>query len=247
MQTKGKTIIFLDFDGVLCDSVKEAYILSRYAFSGMDIYTPIEHDKYSRFLKYRYLVSNSWQYYFVMQILEEILFFDNFDVESKFNALIQNDKDNSSSCFNKKFLAKRKELMETNFDFWNSLETETTFLIRLKSILKNTVNCDFAILSTKNKEAIISKFNFWNIKFNPNFIFEKQNLENTTKGEFINTFMNSHAEYNNAILIDDNEDNIKSCANIKKLRAYLTSWGYIKNSQNTKNEDEILNIIKEEL
>lgn len=242
-----KTIIFLDFDGVLCDSVKEAYILARYAYSKIDVHKPIESDKYDFFMRYRYLISNSWQYYYLMRIIEENLFSAPLDVEERFEMFIQNGKDENSDIFNKDFLVKRKELMENEFKFWNELETPTLFLERLKKILNNTNNCTFAILSTKNKEAIIKKFKAWNIEFDSNFIFEKKDLENLTKGEFIDAFMDSHSEFSNSILIDDNEENIYSCANIEKVQAYLTSWGYIKNSQNTKNEDEILKIIKEEL
>ena len=46
--------IFLDFDGVLFDSVKEAYLLSRCAYDGILPQEPINELEYSRFHKYRY-------------------------------------------------------------------------------------------------------------------------------------------------------------------------------------------------
>lgn len=240
-----KTIIFLDFDGVLCDSVKEAYILSRYAYYGFDVHKTVEPDRYEKFAHNRYLVSNSFQYYYLMQILEEHFEFN--DIACRFNMLNKNGKTPQADNFNKKFLAKRKELLENDFDFWNGLETPTLFLNQLKGILKNSENCTFAILSTKNKEAIIRKFNFWGIEFNPELIFEKKDLENKTKGEFIADFMQNHSEYADFILIDDNEENINSCANIENLKAYLTNWGYVKNPQNGKSEEEIVKIIKEKV
>jgi hypothetical protein len=233
-----KTIIFLDFDGVLCDSVKEAYILSRYAYYGFDVHKPIENDRYEKFANYRYLIQNSWQYYYLMQILEKHLEFD---------MLIANGKTMQADQFNKKFLAKRKELMEKEFDFWNGLETPTLFLTKLKNIIKNSKNCEIAILSTKNKEAIIKKFNFWKFDFNNELIFDKKDLENQSKGDFIENYLIFHKEYQDAILIDDNEGNINSCANIENLQAHLTSWGYVKNPPKAKTEEEILEIIKEKL
>lgn len=242
-----KTIIFLDFDGVLCDSEKEAYILSRYAYYGFDVHKPIESDRYEKFAKHRYLISNSWQYYYLMQILEEHFEFDTENIEIRFNILVSNGRIELTELFNTKFLAKRKELMENEFDFWNCLETPTLFLTMLKNIIKNSENCEFAILSTKNKEAIIKKFKFWEFDFNNEFIFDKKDLENLSKGDFIENYLNSHNKYQDAILIDDNKGNINSCANIENLQAHLTSWGYVKNPLNAKTEEEILEIIKEKL
>ncbi len=38
-----KTLIFLDFDGVLCDSVKEAYLLTRFAYDVQPNMIPSKH------------------------------------------------------------------------------------------------------------------------------------------------------------------------------------------------------------
>ena len=241
-----KTIIFLDFDGVLCDSVKEAYILTRFAYFGIDVYKPIEPDIYKKFLSNRYLISNSPQYYYLTKINNENKEFNPDDIKIKFDELISKEKNKEAEEFNKKFLSKRKELIENDFEFWDSLETPTLFFNKFKKII-NSKNPCIAILSTKNKEAIIKKFSSWKLDFNKNFIFDKKDLKNVTKGEFINNYLNIHKEYSKAILIDDNEDNIKSCANIKDIKAYLTSWGYVKNLNNAKNEEEILKIIEEQI
>ncbi len=236
-----KTIIFLDFDGVLCDSVKEAYILTRYAYSDIDVNQPIESDKYEKFKASRHLISNSPQYYYLFKAIEE----NSSNVETRFSTFLSKINVEEAKQFNERFLSKRKELIENNFEFWNSLETPTSFLTKLKNIIINLPNCTFSVLSTKNKEAIIKKFNFWGLDFNQNFIFDKKDLENITKGEFIKNYLNSNKAYKNAILIDDCESNIQSCANIENVKAYFTNWGYIKNTKNAKSEEEILKIIKE--
>ena len=41
--------LFLDFDGVLYDTLKEAYILCRYVCNNIDLFAPIEQDIYSKF------------------------------------------------------------------------------------------------------------------------------------------------------------------------------------------------------
>ena len=65
-----KTLIFLDFDGVLCDSVKEAYLLTRFAYKNIDVKQPINNQDYQMFQNYRFLVANSWQYCILADVLE---------------------------------------------------------------------------------------------------------------------------------------------------------------------------------
>lgn len=240
-----KTLIFLDFDGVLCDSVKEAYILTRFAYKNIDVKQPIDTEDYQIFRKYRFLVSNSWQYYILADVLENFSYQDADFIESRYRYIVSQGKTDECNEFNNKFLAKRKELMENDFKFWNSLETPTNFLQELKKILSQADNSSFAILSTKNKEAIIKKFKFWGIEFDANLIFDKKDLENLSKGEFIRQYLDSHSDIDEAILVDDNEDNINSCASVENLKACLTSWGYLKSPKDKMSEEEVLEIIKE--
>ena len=63
--------VFLDFDGVLFDTLREAFVLCRYAYSNINIFEPINEDIYKLFYKYKFLVFNSWQYYYIMKLLSE--------------------------------------------------------------------------------------------------------------------------------------------------------------------------------
>ena len=76
--------LFLDFDGVLYDTLKEAYILCRYVCNNIDLFAPIEQDIYSKFYKYKYLVFNSWQYLYLMKSITS----DN--IISSYNSFLQN-------------------------------------------------------------------------------------------------------------------------------------------------------------
>ena len=215
-------IIFLDYDGVLCNSVKEAYLLSRYAFYDISPFQEIDESQYQEFKKFRPSITNSWQYY-------------NFYSEKKesYNSITQS--------FNDKFLAMRKELMTNHRDFWLSLETKTPFLDRIKPLIEMKPN-NFRILSTKNREAILEKFSSWGLDLPSEYIYDKKDLVNISKGMFI-----KELRIKNAILIDDSEENIDSCKSVDNITAILTSWGYAKSSQNGKNEDEVLKIIQERL
>lgn len=230
-----KIIIFLDFDGVLCNSVKEAYLLARYAYYNTDVYHPINKTEFNTFKKYRYLITNSWQYYLLLSSIK-----NNTDIEDSFKKLNLIGQTQDTKSFNDIFLSKRKELMEKDFDFWNNLETPTSFLLKIKNHLNERM---YAILSTKNKTSIIAKLRSWNIKINDNLIFGKEILNNTTKGEFINTYLSNNA-ITKAILVDDSYENLKTC-NPLNTRVLLASWGYVSKERLGLTEEEILTILLE--
>ena len=228
-----KNAIFLDFDGVLSNSVKEAYLLSRYAFKNIDVYCDIEKELYQKFIDNRYVVQNSWQYYYLIKYCYE-------NNNSLLNSLKQNE---ITDKFNEKFLSKRKELMRDDLVFWNSLDEKTNFLEKIEDVIKME---NVFILSTKNKEAIALKFDFWNIEYNLSNIIGKSEILNYSKGDFIEEFV-QEKNINNAILIDDIEENITSCNDKKNISAYLTLWGYGKSSLKSYKEEEIEKIIREKI
>lgn len=231
--------IFLDFDGVLCDSVKEAYLLARYAYFDIDVYKPIEQKLFEKFKKFRYLITNSWQYCLLIQTLQNEN--NTNSIEFTYNQLIKNGKTSLCEEFNTKFLAKRKDLMENDFDFWNSLEAPTSFLMKIKDEFKTK---NYAILSTKNRIAIKAKLDFWNIEYNESLIFDKIDIENLTKGQFIEKYLTKN-QIEEAILIDDSIENIQSCS-CDKIIPLLTSWGYVSPKNNGLDEDKIIQILKGE-
>src|SRR5574344_333845 len=62
--------IFTDFDGVLFDTLNEAYVLCQKSFHNIDIFKPIEQDSFKKFARYKFLVFNSWQYLYLMKCLD---------------------------------------------------------------------------------------------------------------------------------------------------------------------------------
>ena len=179
---------------------------------------PYTKKEFEKFRIFRPQITNSWQYCF---------FF--------------NKNEKNTDEFNQKFLAMRKKLMIEHHDFWQNLEPPTEFLFKINELIKQYPQ-NFKILSTKNRDAIIEKLKHWNIEFDTKAIIDKQDLLNTTKGDYINSL-----QLQNCILIDDSEENLETCAPYAHIKTILTAWGYAKNPQNGLNEDTILKIIKENL
>lgn len=203
--------LFLDFDGVLYDTLKEAYVLCRYVCLGTDVFAPIEKDIYDLFYKYKYLVYNSWQYLYLMKSLEEK------DIETSYKNLLKNRDLQLEEEFEKKYLKTRQWLIDKHPDYVDSLEEKFDFLDMVKT-LDNKY--DILIISRKNNFAIERKKTGFKI-------VGKEELSGViNKSEFIEKYMNDN-KVEKAFFVDDNSHNLIPCKHIPNLTCILAGWGNI--------------------
>ncbi len=232
--------IFLDFDGVLFDSVKEAYLLARYSFYNIPIKEKIDAIHYLKFKKYRYLITHSWHYYYILKLIDSGT--DNDIFEQEYYRLIKNRMLVRDGLFDKKYQEQRKYLIERDYEFWKSLEAPYPFFYMINSI-KN--DYDIIILSTKNEFAIKNHFDDYKFILSEERIIGKEKLkEYQTKANFIKAYMKLR-NVEKAIFIDDSEDNLRKCENIKNLKCIQAKWGYVTPNIKSDNYEEIIKQIKE--
>lgn len=219
--------LFLDFDGVLYDTLKEAYILCRYVCNNIDLFAPIEQDIYSKFYKYKYLVFNSWQYLYLMKSITS----DN--IISSYNSFLQNRDLKQEEDFEDKYLKARKWLLDNHSDYVDKLESKFPFLDMVKN-LQNKY--DILIVSRKNNFAIQRK----NTGFK---IYGKEELSNVIdKAEFIEKYMKDN-NVEKGFFIDDNSHNLTPCENIPNLTCLLAGWGNIAINEKGLSQEEIYQIL----
>lgn len=219
--------LFLDFDGVLYDTLKEAYILCRYVCEGIDLFAPIEQDIYSKFYKYKYLVFNSWQYLYLMKSIT------SKDIISSYNSFLQNRDLKQEEDFEDKYLKTRKWLLDNHSDYVDKLESKFPFLDMVKK-LQNKY--DILIVSRKNNFAIQRK----NTGFK---IYGKEELSNVIdKAEFIEKYMKDN-NVKKGFFIDDNSHNLTPCKNIPNLTCLLAGWGNIAINEKGLSQEEIYQIL----
>lgn len=219
--------LFLDFDGVLYDTLKEAYILCRYVCNNIDLFAPIEQDIYSKFYKYKYLVFNSWQYLYLMKSITS----DN--IISSYNSFLQNRDLKQEEDFEDKYLKARKWLLDNHSDYVDKLENKFPFLDMVKN-LQNKY--EILIVSRKNNFAIQRK----NTGFK---IYGKEELSNVIdKAEFIEKYMKDN-NVKKGFFIDDNSHNLTPCENIPNLTCLLAGWGNIAINEKGLSQEEIYQIL----
>lgn len=232
--------IFLDFDGVLFDSVKEAYLLARFAYYGIEPHVSISENVYNIFRKYRYLNTHSWQFYYFFLLLEnkttDNLFEANY-YELTANPNLQKIKD-----FDEKYVSARENLIKNDYEFWNSLDEPYDFFFKVKELAKNS-DYEFIILTNKKKLPVqnrLSQYGINNIK-----LFANEDLVSyNNKAEFIADYLKNYS-IANCYLIEDSVDNINTCKKYPQIKPLLVNWGYVNPKEKGLSEKEILEIIKE--
>ncbi|MCR5265606.1 MAG: hypothetical protein K6E29_03320 [Cyanobacteria bacterium RUI128] len=230
--------VFLDFDGVLFDTLREAYILCRYAYDGTDYFEPVNEEEYKKLYRYKFLVYNSWHYYYLMSLIRQNL--TDSELIAEYKKLLNNRDTKAEKLFDEKYYSARKDLMENHHDFWDKLESPFQFFYELK---QHTDGLHTPIVSKKNKKAIIYRLSQYGLNLDENQIFGKDELEGyATKADFIAEYININ-RINRAYFIDDNSNNLKPCEKFPEITPLLAGWGNIAIEEKGLSYNEIINII----
>ena len=214
--------VFLDFDGVLFDTLKEAYLLCRYAYRGTDYFEPIDEAEYKKLYRYKFLVYNSWQYYYLMTLIEKNL--SDFELISEYEKCLDNRDLRTEEEFDKKYYSARRDLMENHHDFWDKLETPFPFFSELMKYGDKYLP---VIVSKKNKPAIKYRLNQYGMELSEDGIVGKDELAGyETKADFMAEYMQKNG-IKTAYFVDDNSNNITPCKNYPQITPLLAGWGNI--------------------
>lgn len=229
--------LFLDFDGVLFDTLKEAYLLCRYAYKGTDVLVPIDEDEYNLFYKYKFLVYNSWQYYYLMQVL------NSNAVICSYKELLNNRDFKAEECFDRKYYEMRSMLKSEMFEYWNLLEEPFEFFFEVKSIFEKG-NVDVVIVSKKDFDSIKLRFEQYRMNLSDENIYGKEQLSKySEKSDFIKEYIHKN-NVERAIFVDDNSNNLKPCYDIESLKCILAGWGNIAINEKGVSCSDVINEIK---
>ena len=223
--------LFLDFDGVLFDTVREAYEVCRSTPSFLR--QKFDEKKYAEFLKFRPIVGPAWNYYFVMTAIT------NNDKE-----LLAFDYNNEAKKFEKDFFETRKKLKANNYENWLALNRPYPFLLELSNM---KLNWQTFIVTTKDSKTVLDLAKRFNIQFinNDNILGADIFAKFNSKANIINSILK---DGDSGIFIDDSEMHLKKCEHIKGLKLLQPDWGYVeRNSKYMGDIKMILSVLEEEV
>ena len=232
MGKQRKKILFLDFDGVLCDSANEtgrcAWLAGSVVWEewrGADI----PKTSLVKFKKLRPLIETGYQSIALMKLISEN--YSETFIKKEFHFMMEQIF--TSVSLNRKALINlfnkiRNDWMEVNPESWFSwhkLYPCSKDLIKVgKSYYK-----EIYIVSTKQKEFIKKLLDYFGIDFNQNNIYGLESGDN--KIEIITNILKKTKESpKNSVLVDDHIGALHSFAInnfFKDMHLSLASWGYL--------------------
>lgn len=211
--------IFLDFDGVIVDSIYECYEVSKKC---IDFQTKIYEPKYKElFYKYRFLVRPAYEYLYLHKAIRSYI--DNkSDIESSFKKQKNILTKEEVLKFENSFFSQRSKLQKSTRE-WINMHNLTNFA---KSLQNKSLD-NYFIITTKDKISVEILLKHYSI--NIETIFDKNNyIKHGSKGAIIKDFLDN-SDYNKAYFIDDSSEHLKS-VNDNRVKCFFANWGYEKKS-----------------
>lgn len=230
-----KSIVFLDFDGVVFDSVIEAYAIAM--LTSKRIKTLKELDVTSkhakRFIKQRYLIGPAWNYYYLLDAIDS-------DLDTNFSNFLPTEAGSAAKEFQVAFFATRQVIRNNFWNDWlslNRLYEGSEQFIELINDNKNIV-----IVTTKDAPTVKALLDCYGLKRSIDIYDAKSYEEFGCKSNFMDHYIKKH-HINKAIFIDDSKKHIAKCDWVDNLVTKQACWGYVSPDDFFDNKDEIVNSI----
>lgn len=230
-------MIFLDFDGVLFDTVREAYSVSVIAsgkYSSIDE-IDFETEHYQNFKKLRYLISPAWNYKYLLEELEvthNVNLLKNNFLNSISNASKKNYEEFENSFFNT-----RTYLRKNHYEKWFRLNIPFPFLSEIEFLFYEYKYLVY-IVTTKDKATVLKLLSLEGMEFDETRVFDKEDYEKFgTKKSIIESLVPQGIQ---SIFIDDSDKHIQDCSQIVGLKCFQPDWGYIGLESQTHNHKTIV-------
>jgi phosphoglycolate phosphatase-like HAD superfamily hydrolase len=216
---KGR-LVFLDFDGVVCDSLPECYTVSLAAYYGLYLKTaaPDELDGVNEafFRQLRPYIRRGGDYMFIQMAIQQGLALDS---QADFDAL-KSAHQKLDDPFHELFYTARNELFSSDPDCWYSLNP---LYPGMKDLLqKHVQDPRYLILSTKEALFIAKILRHHGLDWDEDRIYCSGKER---KLAFIDRVMDERGG-SSALFVDDQLDHFKGKSR-HPVRCLLADWGYV--------------------
>jgi hypothetical protein len=210
-----KRHLFLDFDGVICDSIDETFVSSWIAFTGFHDLQPgsIPLSVYHTFRKYRPFIRGGRDYMLIQRCIAKNVAISN---QEEFDAQADQLSEAELEGFHRDFYGARGALLENERAYWLGLNRIYPEISRaLETVVPHAW-----ILTTKEAafahEIITSKGFDWSI----------DRIICSGKDPKLGIIEEAIDESDTAVFIDDQVDHFTDPVD-PRISCYLASWGYI--------------------
>lgn len=217
----------LDFDGVICNSIRECAVTSWFAYSenrdnllfedilGSKIFKDYE----SFFNKRRGLVGPAWQYYCLFRAIYDVGS-DCARLESFFYKYVH-EFTNQRVLLSDKFFGTRTKLKKLNLPFWYELNHPFKEVV---DGLRRIPQFRWYVSTMKDAESVMQLMEYFGVKVDPGHVID--NSYGSNKSDHIREILNRSGLHKNDIFfVDDNPVHLNEVSEIL-TNVYWASWGY---------------------
>ncbi len=245
-------ILALDFDGVIVDSVRDAFVTAYNAYVKIfpdtkllggkqitpeDIFegTIFKNKIYLEYEIYRCFTNTGGQQVAAIRAIDKNL---NITKEEKFVDYLNEMGDKKLKKYDDEFYLERKKIFEKDNNAWYSLTPAFEVIETLKKINKKNIY----IVSSKNKEAISNTLKHNNVDFPEEKILDKYyEIDKLKKLRKIAKDLKIKEEEIN--FVDDMLLHIAPVRNNSKIKCHLSTWGYNNEDQRKKSKQLGINLL----
>ncbi|MEH6449786.1 MAG: hypothetical protein V7765_14000 [Oleispira sp.] len=231
------SVVFLDFDGVIFDSAKEAYAIAMLTslriknLSELDLTS--EHA--TRFLAQRYLIGPAWNYHYLLTAID-----DNNDLN--FDSYLPDEAGHDAKVFQSAFFATRQVIRNHFWDEWLSLNTLYDCSNEFIDLINNNIN--IVIVTTKDAETVLALLETNGLSRSIDIFDTASYEEFGCKSYFMDDYIRKNS-ITRAIFIDDSKKHISKCSWVNNLKTVQAGWGYVSPEDYIDNKSDVISAIIE--
>ncbi len=213
-------LLFLDFDGVLCDSLPETLVSSWIAYHTSVLHdspTTMPTDFRKRFSKLRPFIRSGEDYLLLQDLLARNVVVND---QRDFDGHLQEAGKQRMVTYKEYFYRARQNLLDRDPAFWLSLNP--VFPALTNALALNPGNKRLYILSTKRREYILRILEANRIVFTEENVIDSGS---NNKAAIISDILN-RSQSGQAYFIDDQISHLQGVTD-SRITCYLAAWGYV--------------------
>ncbi|MBE3132620.1 MAG: HAD family hydrolase [Acidobacteria bacterium] len=219
----GRSIVVLDFDGVICDSVDECFASSFLAYYGLQkktIPSSSEPDRRAHFARLRPFIRTGEDYLLIHELIDRGITVRD---QGQFDEMAKRAGPQKMARFRELFYRARVQLFERDREAWVSMNR---IYPHARTALQSAAGAPLHILSTKKPEFIQGILGHAGLSVPAERILHSGDEPKLPIVERIR----ADGGFDAAVFIDDQVDFLKNNP-FPRVSVYLAAWGYVASEQ----------------
>jgi CMP-N-acetylneuraminic acid synthetase/phosphoglycolate phosphatase-like HAD superfamily hydrolase len=230
-----QSIIFLDFDGVIVDSAKEAYAMAMLTTGRIRTLSELDlsSEHASRFLKQRCHIGPAWNYYYLLKSIDE-------DKDLVFLDLLPNEAGKDAKKFQEQFFATRQVIRNHFWDDWLGLNE----IYKGSNVFIDLINenSNIVIVTTKDSPTVKVLLEKYGVEREITIYDAKAYEDFGCKSLFIDDYIKRNY-IKTSLFIDDSISHLNKCNWVENLNTIQAKWGYVLSDDYRDNKEEVVDSI----